>query len=72
MRDNLEQEISNKECLAMAVFSIISTNGPKGLCPILMVYDTLPITARTMTEDTQLWRAQLCDEEIEAASKEKA
>lgn len=42
----LVREVPDSEILRIEVFSVNSTVGPEGLCPMILLFETLPCHAR--------------------------
>lgn len=48
LRSSLDKaEASVPECLQMAVFAVNSTIGPEGLCPMMLLFGSIPRPVRT-------------------------
>lgn len=65
-------QATDDEGVQMAVFSLNSTMGPKGLVPMLLVFGALPRPARTTPAPTQLVAQRAMEEAKQAASHEQA
>lgn len=61
IREDLDRSTTDVECLRMDVFSVNATLGPKGLCPMLLVFGALPRPARSIEAPTQVRRAQVME-----------
>lgn len=66
--DEVGRYMNEVECMRMAVYSVNATIGPEGLCAMVLVFGTLPRTARQMPAETQV-RQQRAIEQAMADSE---
>lgn len=71
IRSELAREATNSDCLRMAVFAVIPTVGPEGLCPMLLVLGTITRPARTRSSLSQVGRARTIESAMSEVEKEK-
>lgn len=57
IRDDLGKDHSNSDCRRMALFSVSSTMGLEGLCPLRLLSGAIPRPARGTPYPTQIKRA---------------
>lgn len=54
IRADSPRDISDADCLKKAVFAVNCTVGPEGLCPVLLVFGSVPRPVRTKDAPTQI------------------
>lgn len=72
IRDSMPRAETDADCLQLAVKCLNDTVGPEGLCPAVLVYGTIPKTARRTPADSQIQRARTIDKARELLLKEFA
>lgn len=72
IRSEMEGDVSDSDCLSMAVYSVNCTVGPEGLCPVLLVLWARPRLARSLPAPTQIARSIAIEKATIEAGKEQA
>lgn len=72
IRQDIGPEVSEVECLHLALFSVIATVGPEGHCPMLLVFGKLPRPARATPSPSQINQLITIQKEIEFVGKVQA
>lgn len=72
IRDDMQGEATDSECMKMSLFAVNATVGPEGLFPILLVFGVIPFPEGSIPSATQLQRASSLDAAMPEVEKEQA